>query len=157
MSITTVCAGIVAIVNALPAVAVGATSYTLRAVDPPPEKFDTAELPGVYVLSGPAAYDWASAGSDGGYETRQYRVGVAIEASGQSISPKVEARGRVFIPVLRDAFASYPLLGTASVRNSQVVSDTGVGFLSAYDNNLIGFEIILSVEEYVQRTYATNE
>lgn len=144
MSITTVCAAIAAIGASIS----GITS----AKDPGTPKLDTAQLPALYVLTGPATHEWYG---DYGIETRQYRIQVAVVPYDQGMSGQQEARCRPVLTAVRNAFASRPALdGTVGVQESLVMQDSGIIMLSSYDQAFWGFEMRLQVKEVMERTYA---
>ncbi len=136
--------------------AIGATVEGITAaVDPPPPKLDTAQLPALYVLTGPASYEWDG---DVGYETRTFRVQVAVAALGQGAPDSLEARCRPILVAVRDAFASHPYLNrTVGVKEAILVGDSGVIVPSEEKGQFAGLEFQLRVRMLVRRTYAEYE
>lgn len=157
MPIDTTPAAIVAVANLMPAVTVGAVSYKIRGIDPLPPIWDTAHLPGLYVLTGAATDDEASAGGDFVRETRIYRVQVPYLPNGQGSPLERETRGRPLLKAVKDWFRRYPHLGTADVERAKVLGDSGIVELPEYDRQNIGFEIRLQVVELIGRAYADFE
>jgi len=134
MSIATIGAAIAAI---------GATvSGMVSAGDPPPEKLDSAEMPALYVFTGPATYDTATYGFH--RETRQYRVRVAVAPEGQATPPVIEARVRTLLPLVSAAFIAAPTLNR-TVLQATVLGDSGVILLPEY--GAVGFELRLEVND----------
>lgn len=128
------------------------------AFDPPPAKLDTASLPALYVLTGPATHDWLRAGSDGDYETREYRVQVAVLPLGQATPQASEERARPLVTAVRDAFVARPGLGPLEdVLQMTVLGDSGVVRLPDYGEQFIGFEMRLRVVEAIERIYGDEE
>ena len=147
MSISTVCTAIAAIAANVK----GITS----AKDPGTPKLDTAQLPALFVLTGPATYEWFG---DYGIETRQYRLQVAVLPCDQGQSGQQEARCRPLLVAVRDAFAARPglngVLDVLGVREASVMQDSGIIVLSTYDQTFWGFEVRVQVKETIGRTYA---
>jgi hypothetical protein len=132
MSIADTCAGIVAI---------GATvSGIFNASDPPPEKLDSAEMPALYVFTGPATYDTSTYGFH--RETRQYRVRVAVAPEGQATPPVIEARVRTLLPLVSAALIAAPTLN-GKAWQATVLGDSGVILLPEY--SAVGFELRVEV------------
>jgi hypothetical protein len=132
MSITATCAGIVAIGKTV--------SGIVSADDPPPEKIDSAEMPALYVFTGPATYDTSTYGFH--REVRQYRVRVAVAPEGQATPPFIEARVRTLLPLVSAALIAAPTLNRAAWQ-ATVVGDSGVIQLPEY--SAVGFELRLEV------------
>lgn len=154
MSINTVAAAIASTANGTSAT-VGSVTLTVKGIDPPPAQISTGLLPCAYVLTGDATQEWHS---DYGIETRQYRVQCAIDTVEQATRQTRESQTRALIVALRDKFAQYPNLGTAGVQNAIVVSDTGsIAIQDTPNQEYVGFEMVIEVQEYFSRTYAANE
>ena len=118
----------------------------------PPVKLDTAELPALYPFTGSAAYDWNTSGDETGIVTRQYRIHVAIVPRGQDNEIIAEQKGKTLLEAVALRFANRPSLGnTPGVQYAEVVSDGTVIVLPEYGGKFIGFEVILSVQEYIDR------
>lgn len=132
MSIATICAAIAAIGKTV--------SGIISADDPPPEKLDSAQMPALYVFTGPATYDTSTYGFH--REVRQYRVRVAVAPDGQATAPFIEARVRTLIPLVSAAFIAAPSLNRATFQ-ATVVGDSGVIPLPEY--GAVGFELRLEV------------
>jgi len=148
MSLTTICSAIKTIGAAI--------SGITAAIDPPPAGLVSAQMPALYVFSGPATTDWASQGDEGGVETRLYRVRVAIAPEAEATPPLLETRIRTLLPAVRDAFAARPSLGsTVGVVEARVLGDSGPIALPEY--NAVGFELRLEVQDLLLRTFASGE
>lgn len=132
MSIAATCAAIAAIGKAV--------SGIVSADDPPPEKLDSAEMPALYVFTGPATYDTSTYGFH--RETRQYRVRVAVAPEGQATPPVIETRVRTLLPLVSAALIATPTLNRAAWQ-ATVVGDSGVILLPEY--GAVGFELRLEV------------
>lgn len=122
----------------------GAVSGIVSAGDPPPEKIDSAEMPALYVFTGPSTYNTDMYAVV--EETRQYRVRVAVAPEGQANPPLLESRVRTLIPLIRAAFVAVPTLNRVVLRCS-VLGDSGVIQLPEY--NAVGFEVRLEVLDVV--------
>jgi len=132
MSIAATCAAIAVI---------GATvTGIVQATDPPPEKIDSAEMPALYVFTGPATYDTSTYGFH--RETRQYRVRVAVAPEGQATPPVIETRVRTLLPLVNATFIAAPTLNR-TVLQATVLGDSGVILLPEY--GAVGFELRLEV------------
>lgn len=154
MSINTVAAALASIANGT-TVTVSSVVLTINGIDPPPAQMSTAKLPCAYVLSGEAVQEW---GSDFGIETRNYKIQCVVETLEQATRETRESQIRALIVALRDKLASYPRLGTDAVLTAIVSSDTGpVAIADTPNNEYVGFEMIVSVQEHLVRTYAANE
>ena len=128
----------------------------VSAKDPPPAKWDTAELPALYVLTGGA--DYTHEGDDLRSDIRIYRIQVAVLSVGVANAYLRETRCRPLIVAVRDFFDARPSLGgLAGVSDVRVVRDSGVVILPEYDNLFIGFELQLRVVEYSQLVFAESE
>ncbi|HEY4720926.1 MAG TPA: hypothetical protein VII92_03715, partial [Anaerolineae bacterium] len=69
-----------------------------------------------------------------------------------------ETQIRALIVALRDKLAQYPRLGIDGVLMAEVVSDTGMTTIQDTPTaEYVGFEMIVSVQEHLSRTYATGE
>lgn len=153
-----VAAAIAAIVEALPAVVISTNdARTFHGMNPPPAKIDTAEMPAVYVFTGPATDDLAGGGEDTDRETRVYAVQCAVLPNGQGTARERETRCRPLLVALKDALRARPHLGTNYVERSSVLGDSGIVVLPDYDGANIGFEIRLSVTMRIGRLYADFE
>jgi len=149
MPINDTCEHIVAIVGAVSGIRAG--------IDPPPAQLDTGKFPACYVLAEQAT-DTEDLGSDMRLETRAYSVHVAVIPKGQVSIVTAQDQVRALIPPVKTALASYPQLNAAPlVQNARVEGDSGVIVLPTYDEKFIGFEVRLSVTEYVKRAYAAYE
>jgi hypothetical protein len=154
MSINTVAAAIASICNNT-SVVVSTVTLTVKGIDPPPAQISTAKLPCAYVLTGESTQDW---GNDWGVETRNYRVQCAVETIEQATRETRETQIRALIVALRDKLAGYPRLGLDGVLMSTVISDTGpLAIADTPNSEYVGFELVLSVQEHLSRTYAANE
>jgi hypothetical protein len=154
MSINTIAAAIASVCNGTSAT-VSSVVLTVKGIDPPPAQLSTGLLPLAYVLTGESEQDW---GTDWGVETRRYRIQCAIDTAEQANRQTREMQTRGLIVALRDKLASYPRLGTDGVLMSTVISDTGPIIIQDSPNSeYIGFELVLSVQEHLSRTYAANE
>lgn len=154
MSINTVAAAIATVCNGT-SVTVSSVVLTVNGIDPPPAQISTAKLPCAYVLTGDSTQAW---GTDWGVETRNYRVQCAVETIEQATRETREMQIRALIVALRDKLASYPRLGTDAVLMSTVISDSGpLAIVDTPNSEYVGFEMIVSVQEHLSRTYAANE
>jgi hypothetical protein len=154
MSINTIAAAIASICNGT-SIVVSSVTLTVNGIDPPPAQLSTAKLPCAYVLTGDAAQAW---GSDWGVETRNYRIQCAVETVEQATRETRELQIRALIVALRDKLAGYPRLSTDGVLMATVISDTGpLAIADTPNNEYVGFEMIVSVQEHLSRTYAANE
>jgi len=157
MTIYTVAEAVKTIAEAIGAVTVSANeSYTFHGADPLPPKIDTAEMPLVYTLTGPAT-DSSAAGEDMDLETRTYYVQCAVLKVGQGTPDERETRGRPLLIALKYALKAHPHLGAAYVERATVMGDSGITVLNEYGGLNIGFQITLSVLERVPRLYADDE
>jgi hypothetical protein len=148
---------VMAILDLLPAVAVGATeTYKVKTADPPPVKLDSAELPLAYLTPGPAADEGRSTGDDEVRETRQYALRVPVISSGQGTPGERETRCRPILAAVKAWLRMYPHLGTAGVE-AQVNGDSGVVVLPDFEGKFIGFEVRLQVTTLIVWNYAANE
>lgn len=150
-------AAIAAIARALPAVAISANeTKRFRAEDPLPPKIETAEMPLVYTLTGPAT-DSSDAGEEFDRETRTYFVQCAVLKVGQGTPDERETRCRPLLIALKDALKARPHLGVAFVERATVTGDSGIVVLNEYDGGNVGFQISVSVLERTERLYADYE
>jgi hypothetical protein len=120
-----------------------------------PLKVDSAELPALIALAGPALYD---GGPYGGlyWEQRQFRAQVVVGALGQRNSKLVEETAEALLEDVRDAFRARPSLGDAGV-DCAVLGDGGVVILGGFEGEFIGFEVILQVRRPLYVTHAEGE
>jgi len=140
-----------------PAIAViGATiSGITTATDPPPAAIETAQLPCLYTFTGEATYEW---NGDHGYETRLYRVQVAVIPRTQATPETRETRCRPLIVAVRDALASSPQIGEVlRVMGARVIGDSGPAILPEFEMKYVGFEVRLEVKSIVARRYDADE
>lgn len=157
MTIETVNAAVKRIAEAIPPVTVSASeTYSFHGANPLPPKIDTAEMPLVYTLTGPAV-DSNVAGEEFNYETRLYYVQCAVLKVGQGTPNERETRCRPLLIALKDALSANPHLGAAYVELSDVKGDSGIVILSEYDGLNIGFQITLAVIERTPRPFAAYE
>src|SRR5690349_14294782 len=126
MTIYTVAEAVKTIAEGIGAVTVSANeSYSFHGADPLPPKIDTAEMPLVYTLTGPAT-DANDAGEDFDRETRTYFIQCAVLKTGQGTPDERETRCRPLLIALKDALKSYPHLGAAYVERATVAGDSGI-------------------------------
>lgn len=139
---------------AIAAVGTGISGIT-TATDPPPAAIETAQLPCLFTFTGEATYEW---GDDHGYETRVYRVQVAVIPRVQATPETREVRCRPLIVAVRNALASSPQIGAvARVLGAKVIGDSGPAVLPEFEMKYIGFEVRLEVLSIVARVYDAGE
>jgi hypothetical protein len=146
MSIQDLCDHLTAAVDNV-VISVDGVYYPLHPKDPPPPTWDTAALPGHYILTGGA--DDTPMGDDGGVveESRIVRVQVPVVPLGQATPYERETRSRALLDALKQQYRimcrSARITG---VRSMRVLGDSGVVVLPEYDGQYIGFEIRLEVK-----------
>lgn len=122
-------------------------TYTLHPVDPPPPNWDTAALPGHYILTGGA--DDESMGGDGEVtqETRVLRIQIPVVPVGQATAHERETRSRAMLDTIKQRYRVVCRTARiAGVRSMRVMGDSGVVVLPEYDSQFVGFEIRLEVK-----------
>lgn len=121
----------------------------------PPVKLDSAQLPSLYVIPGPAVYrNWT--------ETkiviqRDYNLRVPV---GTVTSSTPEARIREIDPIITDVlvhFSGLSHMGQTDIFEMRVLNDTGIRVLSDYGAKFIGFVITIQIEQMKGLNYASNE
>ncbi len=126
------------------------------AEDPPPPSIETAQIPMLYVLTGEADFDWADI--DQGWETRIYRVQVAVIPTTLATPETRETRCRPVLVGVRGVLDSAPQLGqTRYIQSATIVGDSGIAILPEYNSKYVGFEIRLQVIEVFARDFSSGE
>lgn len=127
----------------------GITTYR----DPPPSNVTSDLLPLLYVLTGPST-DEDQDNPDYVYETRLYRVRVAVLTLDEATPEVRELRGRPLLDSLKRYYRSLPGLDHFNwVERARVLGDSGIILLPDYSEEFIGFEIQLEVKSIEARTY----
>lgn len=153
-----ICQAIADIATAMAPIVIGGVSYSMQGFAIQPPKMDTATVPALYPLTGPATNDWVSGGSDSDVETRQFQLHVPVLAKGLGVPGEPEQRCRPIIAAVRDTFASYPSLnGCDGVKQATVMGDSGVILLPDYEGTWMGFITRLQVSLFLRRTFAAGE
>lgn len=135
-------------------------AVALHGFNPPPPKDDTAELPGIWALTGPATDDETSGGANFERETRDYVIEVPVMAVGEGTPNEREPRCRPVLQAVKTELRRHPKLGGLDFIDGgiRVVGDTGITKLSIYtESDYIGFQVRIRVKVIVRRTYAANE
>lgn len=128
----------------------------VAATDPPPAAIETAQLPCLFVFTGEADYDWADV--DQGWESRMYRVQVAVIPTTLATPETRETRCRPVLLAVRGVLASSPQLGQVRyVQSATVLGDSGIAILPEYDGKYVGFEVRLQVREVFSHTFSEGE
>ena len=154
MTIGAICAYLAQVCDGLviPAIyaATDAVAYTINAKDPPPAGWETAELPGLFVLTGGGTD--TGQGDDGGeaIETRTYLVQVAVMPLGRGSARERELRIRPLLEAVKQKYRE-------AVRDTSlddffkatVTGDSGPVILGEYDGQFVGFEIRVEVQTWI--------
>lgn len=143
--LSSICAGIVAIG--------GAASGITKAIDPPPAELNTADLPALWVFTGPAQILPNSPLAGYEYRRRTFRVQAAVLPTGQGSPATRETLCRPLLVAVSNALSNNPHLGGVDwVQDSKVASDSGIVILPEWGGKYIGFEVRLEVTYYEKRS-----
>jgi len=125
----------------------GYDTYTIHGYDPPPPKWDTYEIPGLYVLTG-ASTD-VPQGDDGAdvLENRAFHIQVPFMPVGASTPYSREVIGRPILDAMKLVYRDFARNGLVTgVFQMRVVNDSGIAILTEYDGQFIGFDIEMLVQ-----------
>lgn len=156
MSITTVCASLKTILDAITAATSDGVTLNVNAYDPPPPNLDSVRWPAAYVFVGNADYSYEF-GAQEMLETREYEIHVAVAAESTSNLSIREKHIRPLITATRDQLLKYPNLSTAGVYQQVPQGDSGAILLQEYGGLYVGFTLTINVSELISRTYAAGE
>jgi len=133
----------------------GAVSGIKLSSDPPPANPQSANLPLLYVLSGPAAHDDAEQLVE---VTRTFRVQVAILPTGLGDPNMREKTCRPLLDAVTEKYRSYYNLASVPfVERIRLVRDSGIVVLPEYGYKYIGFELQIEVTYFATRSFASGE
>jgi len=119
-----------------------------------PESLETAHLPYLYPIMGPSSDDESSLGNSMTLERRTWRIQVAVLPYGQGERTQAEEEARTLIPLVKDAYRKRKSLeGVTGVQHVRVAGDTGVIPLREFSNKYIGFEVLVEVTSYVEKSF----
>lgn len=134
-----------------------------RAYDNGPKGLPPSDLPCFVNFTGPATDDWRALGSDHDVETRLYVMRLYVRPDTSGIDGEAEAACEPFFPLVRDTFASRPMLGLGQINtglagvDAVFLGDQGTQLLRYDGVDYIGVEFRLQVSETVRRRYAAGE
>jgi hypothetical protein len=121
------------------------TGITL-AVDPPPPKLDTANLPALWAFTGPAVNDDEVLGEGMILTSRSIRVQVAVIPLGRGDPATRESLCRPLLEAVREKYyTTSSLRSLAWIQDVRVMGDSGIVVLPEYGSQYIGFEVRLEV------------
>ena len=122
----------------------------------PPSALNTADLPCLFPLIGPATdYQYATQmGSKLVKIPRIFRIVVPVMPKGIGTPEEIETIGRPLIAKVTFAFIKKQTLpGVDTVLRTQVLNDTGLILLDVFDGKYIGFEVEFLVEVLERYVY----
>lgn len=129
-----------------------------RAYAQAPLSLPDSDLPAFVNFTGEATHESRIGGADVDAETRQYRMRLYIERSGQGIDGEAERLCEPFFDLVRDAFMARPGLEQLdNVQVARLLGDSGVSALTYAGEPYIGIEFRLYVMELVRVTYAEKD